>query len=109
MQNVRKSLAKFRCSSHRFGIELGRHSGIPRNLRLCEYCYIENDNSFIEDEYHVFFVCTKYDEIRQNYLNNWYTGRKDITDFYNLLKIDNDSVIKKIAFYVNKLMKKSAK
>ena len=34
-----KKFAKFRCSSHNFLIETGRHLGIPREERYCQYCY----------------------------------------------------------------------
>ena len=59
--NLRKSLACFRCSSHKLNIEIGRHYGIDKEDRICLYCFINEDNLIIEDEYHVFFNCLRYD------------------------------------------------
>jgi len=103
----RQALARFRCSSHRFQIELGRQLGIPRNLRICAHCQSENESVKIEDEYHVFFECSKYAEIRQTYLYNWYHGRHTILNFFDLLRNENEFVIRKIAFYVNQLIRSS--
>ena len=37
--NFRKSLASFRCSSHKLNIEIGRHYGIDKEDRICLYCF----------------------------------------------------------------------
>ena len=44
----RKALAKFRCSNHKFAIELGRHEGIIRENRICLYCQIQVNRNVIE-------------------------------------------------------------
>ena len=41
---------RFRCSSHRLDIELGRHTGIPRPDRKCRFC----SATALGDEYHAF-------------------------------------------------------
>ena len=56
--NLRKSLACFRCSSHKLNIEIGRHYGIDKEDRICLYCFINEDNLIIEDEYHVYIFIT---------------------------------------------------
>ena len=38
----RKDLANFRCSSHSFMIETGRHQNIDGNLRFCQMCLKRN-------------------------------------------------------------------
>ena len=43
-----KELAAFRLSAHNFDIELGRHSNVPRENRLCRLCPMQ----MVESEYH---------------------------------------------------------
>ena len=50
---MRKSLARFRCSSHKFDIETGRYLGIPREDRICRYYFDNFDIRIVEDELHV--------------------------------------------------------
>ena len=44
---------KIRISNHRFAVETGRFSKIPRDERLCLFCKKKKTNSVIEDEKHV--------------------------------------------------------
>ena len=46
----RPAALRFRCSSHRLDIELGRHTGIPRPDRNCRFC----SSTALGDEYHAF-------------------------------------------------------
>ena len=46
----RPAALRFRCSSHRLDIELGRHTGIPRPDRKCRFC----SSTALGDEYHAF-------------------------------------------------------
>ena len=66
--DLKKSLAKFRCSSHKFKIETGRHRNIPRQDRFCEFCFQHNGLRVTEDELHVFFNCPKFESCRSNML-----------------------------------------
>ena len=70
---VKKSLAKFRCSNHKFLIETGRHFGIKREQQICQFTYL--NLQCIEDEFHVFFICNKFQQQRQQYILSWYDGR----------------------------------
>ena len=79
-----KTLDRFRCSNHKFAIETGRHNNIPKTDRLCAFCLEKTNVRCVEDEYHVFFKCKKYDQER-NYLYNWYAGNSETADFYDLL------------------------
>ena len=99
----RHNLARFRCSSHKLGIEIGRHSGIDRENRICLYCFNKYRLRIIEDEYHVFFSCSKYRNIRSSHLYSWYNGRDDIISFYNILQNNNPCVIRKVAIYITKI------
>lgn len=58
---LRRSLTKFRVSSHHLQIESGRYQGTPPHLRLCQQC----DLGEIEDEIHFLLCCPKYNNERQ--------------------------------------------
>ena len=53
------ALARFRCCNHKFRIETGRHSTLPRDDRICTYCLQKINIRVVECEYHVFFHCPK--------------------------------------------------
>ena len=98
----RKALAKFRCSSHKLKVEIGRHQGIPRELRFCIYC-LNNNVQALEDEFHVFLVCPKFSDLRERYILSWYNGGSDKIDFINIMKSENVNSIKQISLYIHKM------
>ena len=67
------ALANFRCSNTKLQIELGRQENIDIHIRLCAYCLLNDNLAIIECEYHAFFICEKYLNIRRSYLFSWYT------------------------------------
>ena len=69
---LRKAFARFRCSSHKLNIEFGRHRGIARADRICLHCFNQLNRLVVEDEYLVFFICSKFIGIREEYLHTWY-------------------------------------
>ena len=75
-------------------IEVGRYFGIDITDRFCIFCLLNNDILIIEDEYHVFFKCPRFNDIRQNYLFNWYTGNTYMADFSNIMSSQNDTKIR---------------
>ena len=58
--DIRKIIAKIRCSDHMLEIEKGRHRKIPREERVCKVC---NDNE-VETEDHFLTKCKLYDNIK---------------------------------------------
>ncbi len=52
----RTSLTKFRTSSHKLNIEIGRYQGLPIDQRICKLC----NNNKVEDELHLFSECPAY-------------------------------------------------
>jgi len=50
---LRKTLTRFRTSSHSLAIEYGRIQGIPRNERLCLCC----NQNLVETEFNFQNVC----------------------------------------------------
>ena len=102
---LRKAFARFRCSSHKFAIETGRHRDIGRLDRICLYCLNHWDRLVVEDEYHVFFICAKYNNVREEYLYSWYQSGDSKNHFYNILSTSDHILIKKLCIYINELLK----
>ena len=50
------------------------------------------DNLIIEKEYYVFFNCPRCDDIRRNYLFNWFTGPIEVIYFYNIMSSDDENL-----------------
>ena len=63
---LRKTLSRFRMSSHCLEIEVGRYSNIPLNDRMCKLC----SNHQVESEYHFLLHCPLYSDLRQKYFGN---------------------------------------
>ena len=81
----RRNITKFRISSHRLEIEIGRYAckgkreKIGKDKRLCKNC----DMQKIEDEEHVLMLCPKYQQPRQYMLDSLidtFLGLKDLND-----------------------------
>ena len=100
---LRRSFAKFRCSNHRLGIELGRQWGIPREDRLCTYCLQQNIIA-IEDEYHVFSLCKRYDEIRAFYLDHMSNTSPPRDLFYRKMASINKDELYNICRFIHRIL-----
>jgi len=76
----RQAMARFRVSSHKLLIELGRHSRpyIPREARTCKFC----EQRCLDDEIHFLMKCDFLNPERERLL-------REITHFANL----NDYVL----------------
>ena len=102
--NLRIALARFRASSHHFHIETGRYNHTPLQERICQHCFENFNTSVIECEFHIFFHCDKFTNIRNQYLYNWYTFDRNVENFYTLFKSNNDTTIYRTALFVSKLL-----
>ena len=60
---LRKTIAKIRCSDHSLEIEKGRHRNIPREERFCKIC----TDGVIEDEEHFLLRCETYQPLRSKH------------------------------------------
>ena len=56
-KELRIPMTKFRMCNHKLPIEIGRHSKIERNSRICTKCF--ND---LVDEYHCMFICEHFNQ-----------------------------------------------
>ena len=59
---LRAQALRFRCSNHRLDIELGRHSPVPPELRICRFC----DSGKVGDEFHA-FQCDGFMDLQVHY------------------------------------------
>jgi hypothetical protein len=98
-ETTRKSLTRFRLSSHNLEIEQGRFNGIDRQNRLCKLC----NQNVIESEYHFLLCCNKYDDLRRQYLGNipW----PNVHKFKQLMSTKNKFKLFKIAKFIDESMK----
>ena len=73
----RSALAKFRYGILPRSVETGSFNVIPLEFRLCVFC----DDNVVEDEYHFFFSCNLYNDLRSSLFDYL---RQDVTDFDTL-------------------------
>ena len=60
----------------------------------------------VEDEFHVFFICPKFDALCENFLFPWYRQDDSRSEFFRLLmKETNSDIIKKTCVYINEILK----
>jgi len=59
----------------------------------------------VECEYHVLLECHRFNEIRQNYLFNWYRSSRNLQGFINILSSENDYALYKTAICIEKLLR----
>ena len=81
----RWALSGLRLSSQSLAIETGRHNNIQREDRKCIFCNL-ND---LEDEYHFIIKCPLYNNIRTEYIPNYYLRNPSVYKFIELLKCTN--------------------
>ena len=96
-RNLRNALTKLRLSSHQLAIESGRHRGIERQNRKCTLC-TTND---IEDEYHMVLICPQYQNLRRQFIGNYYIRNPSMHKFIQLLD-SSGNVLKRLAIFIKK-------
>ena len=99
IRKFRIALTRLREPSHRLQIEAGRWSkphSTPRNERLCIFC------NKLEDEFHLLFECTLYNQLRQELINPFYTRRCSMHKAVMLMQSSNTKILKNLSVYVYK-------
>ena len=61
---------KLRLGTLPIAVEVGRYSNLPLKERTCKLCMRDD----VEDEYHLLFVCDKYHELRNAWVNKMNYG-----------------------------------
>jgi len=103
MENTkyRNTSAKFRLSSHKLNIEVGRHNNIFRNERKCSLCNL-ND---IEDEFHFLLKCPLYTAFKRQYIPKYFYTNTNMFKYITLMQSENISTLKNNALFCDKSLK----
>ena len=91
---LRKTLARFRCSSHDLQIEKGRHMNIDRDLRYCNLCCTKG-MFVIETEFHFLLECETFDDLRLNTFEQDVLRLRNIVTFNRIMSSNDDKLIYK--------------
>ena len=100
IEKFRKSLSRFRTSSHRLKIETGRWhkpEAIPFNERKCITC------NKLEDEFHALLECPLYNNMRKQLINKYFWKRPNMPKFIELLQSQNKNVIRRLSMFIFKM------
>ena len=95
IRKFRNAFSKFRSSCHSLEIELGRHSGHPKQERICRLC-----NDGVEDELHFLLHCPVYETLRQKYIPSKYYVIPNINKFNILMSSSSGHIIQAVASYL---------
>ena len=104
-KRLRFALARFRTGSHSLEIEVGRHKNINIEDRLCKFCGLSDNAIVIEDEYHVLFHCSAYNDIRNMYIGREITSVPNIHSFVTMMKNNNTQDTINFAHFIYSLFK----
>lgn len=102
-RNTRACLTRFRISSHRLQIEVGRYNKTPRQQRFCEIC----NSGEVEDEIHFITSCSSYNNLRNIFyqeicsLNNNFSSLSDKNKFIWLMSNENEGIVHLLAGFIN--------
>ncbi len=103
---IRIIFSRFRLSAHNLNIEKGRHRKEDISKRLCKQCSLNK----IEDEIHFLLHCPKYNNLRNDFIDNVVRCDTKLNDLYNrndhkalfiaLMKSRHSTIIVKLANFV---------
>ena len=88
IRKCRNAFSKFRSSCYSLEIELGRHSGRPKQERICRLC-----NDGVEDELYFLFYCPAYEMSKYYVIPN-------INKFNILMSSSSGYIIQAVASYL---------
>ena len=101
---ARKCLALIRCSSHPLNIEVGRHTGVLKEDRICKLCAKHDLGNIIEDEFHFICNCPMYTDIRSQLLPSYNLNTRE--EFIYLMMTENIDVLKDLTTFVKLALKR---
>ena len=102
INKFRVALSKLRLSSHRLEIEVGRWSRpnrTPIGDRKCRIC------DKLEDEFHFWFECQLYANLRIKYIKRYYWNRTNMLKLKELMTSTNVIKVKYLGTFVEKAFK----
>ena len=106
VKKIRVALSRLRVSSHRLEVEAGRWARPVRVEFENRKCLVCNK---LEDEYHFVFECQLYENLRNKYIDNYYTTRPSMFKFVELLNTDRKIRFEICLFLFIKLLRKEQK
>ena len=106
VKKFRVALSRLRVSSHRLEVEAGRWARPVRVEFENRKCLVCNK---LEDEYHFVFECQLYENLRNKYIDNYYTTRPSMFKFVELLNTDRKKQIRNLSIFVHKAFEERAK
>ena len=99
--HLRIALSRLRLGSHNFMVERGRWTRPPLDHpnRICK----EFDE--LEDEFHIFFECTRYGLLRKQYLPSYLLNRPSMEKFIDYLHKAKGDDLLKLSVFIFKVFK----
>ena len=97
--HLRIALSRFRCSNFNIAVECGRYTGVEYYERLCPFCK-ERGQRYVENEYHILFICNAYDKLRTKYIAKYTKEPYSHYSVVNILLNKNDEVIYQVGLYL---------
>ena len=78
---IKHEILRLRCTSYPLAIQMGRRQRdkIPRSMRLCKACFIDNVCACVEDDKHFLLECPAYDFIRLKYDKLFHEGSTPVS------------------------------
>ena len=92
-----QTLSKLRMSSHRLEVEAGRWARpniIPVDERKCTTCRV------LEDEYHFVIECSRYVDLRNNYIAKYYWKKPSMYKCVELINSTNMNCLRKLSLFI---------
>ena len=96
-----KTLIKFRTANHKFPVETGRYRQIPLIERKCPFCV-----NMVGDEYHYLLECSKFENIRNKYIDKKYHVRPSMHKYVSLIQSKNREELQNLCVFINIAMNK---
>ena len=95
-REIRRNLAKLRCSNHSLLIESGRYLKLEIADRICKRC------NKVEDETHFLIECSLYTVTRQKFYkdNNISVDNESIETFITLMKTKDKQLLVNVANFI---------
>ena len=104
-KKYKTALTRFRCSNHSLQIEVGRHQGLSKEERLCIFCLETLGKCYVEDEFHMLFVCYLYGELRGKLLPKWCVSYPNERKMLRLMSHSSPAIVSDVALFVYEAMK----
>ena len=102
--SLRRIYSYFRCPNHDVMLERVRYLSIPRNDRFCPLCLDEN-MYIIEDQFHFFYECPRYDDLRDIYFNVSWINNRTLDKCYAILNTNIQSEVYNTATFIQSAFK----